>query len=59
MGMVFQHFNLFNNLSVLENLTLAPVQLKIKSKEQAEENAAKQAREKEKLARLKTKIKNL
>jgi polar amino acid transport system ATP-binding protein len=39
MGMVFQHFNLFNNLTVLENLTLAPVQLKIKSKEQAEEKA--------------------
>lgn len=28
MGMVFQHFNLFNNLTVLENITLAPVQLK-------------------------------
>ena len=39
MGMVFQHFNLFNNLNVIENLTLAPVQLKLKSKEQAEEKA--------------------
>ena len=39
MGMVFQHFNLFNNLTVLENLTLAPVQLKLKTKEQAEEKA--------------------
>ena len=38
-GMVFQHFNLFNNLTVLENLTLAPVKLKIKTKEQAEEKA--------------------
>ncbi len=38
-GMVFQHFNLFNNLTVLQNLTLAPVQLKIKTKEQAEEKA--------------------
>lgn len=38
-GMVFQHFNLFNNLTVLENLTLAPVQLKIKTKEQAQEKA--------------------
>ena len=35
-GMVFQHFNLFNNLTVLENLTLAPVELKLKSKEEAE-----------------------
>ncbi len=41
MGMVFQHFNLFNNLTVMENLTLAPVQLKKMSKEQAEENAIK------------------
>ena len=39
MGMVFQHFNLFNNLTVLENLTLAPVELKLKSKEEAEANA--------------------
>lgn len=39
MGMVFQHFNLFNNLTVMENLTLAPVHLKIKTKEQAEEKA--------------------
>ena len=38
-GMVFQHFNLFNNLTVLENLTLAPVQLKIKTKEQANSKA--------------------
>ena len=36
MGMVFQHFNLFNNLTVMENLTLAPVQLKLKTKEEAE-----------------------
>ena len=36
MGMVFQHFNLFNNLTVMENLTLAPVLLKLKSKEEAE-----------------------
>ena len=36
MGMVFQHFNLFNNLTVLQNLTLAPVQLKLKTKEEAE-----------------------
>ena len=38
-GMVFQHFNLFNNLTVLENLTLAPVGLKLKTKEQAQEKA--------------------
>lgn len=39
MGMVFQHFNLFNNKTVLGNITLAPVQLKIMSKEQAKERA--------------------
>ena len=39
MGMVFQHFNLFNNKTVIENLTLAPVQLKLKTKEQATERA--------------------
>ncbi len=38
-GMVFQHFNLFNNLTVLQNLTLAPVKLKIMSKEEANKNA--------------------
>ena len=35
-GMVFQHFNLFNNLNVLDNLTLAPVELK-----KADKNSAK------------------
>ncbi len=30
MGMVFQHFNLFNNLTVIENITLAPVSLNLK-----------------------------
>ena len=39
MGMVFQHFNLFNNLTVLQNMTLAPVQLKLKTKEEAEKKA--------------------
>ncbi len=39
MGMVFQQFNLFNNLTVMQNLTLAPVQLKLKSKEEAAEKA--------------------
>lgn len=34
-GMVFQHFNLFPHLTVLDNLILAPVKLKIKSKEAA------------------------
>ena len=38
-GMVFQHFNLFNNLTVLKNLTLAPVLLKLKTKEEAEQRA--------------------
>lgn len=35
MGMVFQHFNLFPHLTVLENITLAPVTLKIKTKDEA------------------------
>ena len=38
-GMVFQHFNLFANMNVLRNLTLAPVDLKKASRQQAEENA--------------------
>lgn len=38
-GMVFQNFNLFNNLTVKENIMLAPVTLKIKSKEEAEKEA--------------------
>ncbi len=39
MGMVFQHFNLFNNLTVLQNMMLAPVQLKIMTKDEAEKKA--------------------
>ena len=39
MGMVFQHFNLFNNLTVIKNLTLAPVKLGLKTKEEAEAKA--------------------
>ena len=39
MGMVFQHFNLFPHLTVLENITLAPLTLKLKTKEQAQEDA--------------------
>lgn len=39
MGMVFQHFNLFPHLTVLENITLAPVTLKLKTKEEAEKTA--------------------
>ncbi len=34
-GMVFQHFNLFNNLTVMQNMTLAPIQLGLKTKEEA------------------------
>ena len=39
MGMVFQHFNLFNNLTIQKNITLAPVHHKLMSKEEANENA--------------------
>ena len=38
-GMVFQQFNLFNNKTVLENITLAPILLKKMTKEQAEQRA--------------------
>ena len=39
MGMCFQHFNLFNNLTIMDNLILAPVELKLMSKEEAIEKA--------------------
>ena len=41
MAMVFQNFNLFSHLSVLENITVAPVHVKGVSKEEAEEKALK------------------
>ncbi len=41
MGMVFQHFNLFPNMTVLRNMTLAPMKLLKKSKQEAEEKAMK------------------
>lgn len=40
-GMVFQNFNLFNNMTVKENIMLAPTTLKLKSKEEAEKDAKK------------------
>ena len=43
-GMVFQHFNLFNNMNVIDNLTLAPIQLKKQTKEEAKETAMKMLR---------------
>ncbi len=39
MGMVFQHFNLFNNKTILENITLAPIHHKLMSKEEANKKA--------------------
>lgn len=39
MGMVFQHFNLFNNKTIIENITLAPVHHKLMTKEEANEKA--------------------
>ena len=41
MGMVFQHFNLFPHMTVLKNMTLAPVKLQGKSEEEANEMAMK------------------
>ena len=41
MGMVFQNFNLFNNHTLMDNITLAPVNLKLMSREEACENALK------------------
>ncbi len=39
MGMVFQHFNLFPNFTILKNITFAPVKLGLQTKAEAEENA--------------------
>ena len=39
MGMVFQHFNLFANLTIMDNITLAPTKLGIMNKEEAKEKA--------------------
>jgi polar amino acid transport system ATP-binding protein len=41
LGMVFQHFNLFPHLTVLQNITLAPIQLNRMSKNEADEKAFK------------------
>ena len=39
MGMVFQHFNLFPNMTIRKNITLAPVQTKLMSQEEADDTA--------------------
>ena len=39
MGMVFQHFNLFPHMTIMDNMTLAPVQVKHMNKAEAEEKA--------------------
>ena len=39
MGMEFQHFNLFPHLTIMQNITLAPIKLKLQTKEEAEANA--------------------
>ena len=41
MGMVFQHFNLFNNLTILKNITLAPIKIGIKDLKKAKRNNKK------------------
>ena len=38
MGMVFQHFNLFPHMTVMKNITLAPVKLKLKTQDEAEKH---------------------
>lgn len=43
-GMVFQHFNLFNNLNVMDNLTLAPIQVKKMKKDEAQKLALEMLR---------------
>ena len=40
MGMVFQHFNLFNNMTIRRNITLAPVRTKLMSQAEADDTAA-------------------
>lgn len=39
-GMIFQHFNLFPHLTVMQNITLAPITLKLKTKDEAMANAS-------------------
>ena len=39
MGMVFQHFNLFNNMTIRKNITLAPIRTKLMTKEEANDTA--------------------
>ncbi|MBQ6927253.1 MAG: amino acid ABC transporter ATP-binding protein, partial [Oscillospiraceae bacterium] len=41
MGMVFQHFNLFPNMTVKRNITLAPVRLRLKSRAEADADAVR------------------
>ena len=41
MGMVFQHFNLFPNMTIRKNISLAPVRTKLMSQEEADEEAGK------------------
>lgn len=45
MGMVFQHFNLFPHKTILDNITLAPIKLLKKSKQEAEEQAMRLLRQ--------------
>lgn len=39
MGMVFQNFNLFNNLTIIDNITLAPTKLKLMGRDEARQKA--------------------
>ena len=52
MGMVFQQFNLFNNLNIIDNITLAPIKLLKMSKADAEKKAALEGKKVDELRKI-------